>query len=158
MFKNFAENIKFTLCAQAVGNAVTCDTINMEQFVHGAFLVIHTGATDVDLTCTLMEATDVAAGTNQAITTAVPLYLDTDLGTSSDTLAATTAAYAYVINTTAAGDRQQMVLFEIDPAILSAGYPCVYMTAVTGSASNLVTILFLGVPRYAGATLPTAIA
>ena len=158
MFKDFAENYKIVKCYQGVGNAVSCDTINMEQFVHGSFVIVHTGATDVDLTLTLFEATDVAAGTNAAITTAVPVYVDADMGTSSDTLVRQTDAYAYVINTTSAGDRNQMVVFEIDPAILTAGYPCVYLTGATGSASNVVTILFVGVPRYAGGTLPTAIA
>lgn len=153
---NFAENYKIVKCYQGAANAVACDVINMEQFLHGAFVVIHSGAADTDLTLSLYEATTVAAGTNAAITTAVPLYADTDMGTSSDTLVAQTSDYDYTIDTGTAPN--QMVVFEVDPSILSSGYPCVYLADSGGNASNTCTILFLGVPRYSGGTLPTAIA
>jgi hypothetical protein len=153
---NISENVKITKCYQGAANAVACDVINMEQFLHGAFVVIHTGSSDTDLVLTLYEATDVAAGTNAAITTTCPIYVDLDMGTSSDTLGATTAAYAYTVDTGVAPN--QMVVIEVDPAILSAGYPCVYLADSGGNASNTCTILFVGVPRQTGATLPTAIA
>ena len=61
------------------------------------------------------------------------------------------------IDTTAAGDRNQMVVFDVDPAILSDGYPCVYLDDSGGNASNTVTILFLGEPRFRSDSMPTAI-
>ena len=76
MFKDFAENYKIVKCYQGVGNAVSCDTINMEQFVHGSFVIVHTGSTDVDLTLTLFEATDVAAGTYYLYTSNLKNCLD----------------------------------------------------------------------------------
>ncbi len=155
MYLNFSENVKIVKCYQGAANAVACDTINMELFNHGAFVVIHTGSSDTDLVLSLYEATDVAAGTNAAITTVVPIYVDLDMGTSSDTLAATTAAYSYTVDTGVAPN--QMAVLEIDPAILSAGYPCVYLSDSGGNASNICTILFLGEPKEKGATLPSAI-
>ena len=83
---NISENIKISKLYQGAGNAVACDVVDFEQFHHGAFVVIHSGSTDLDLTLSLYEATDLAAGTNAAITVACPLYVDTDMGTSSDTL------------------------------------------------------------------------
>lgn len=156
MLSNFAENIKIVKCSQSAANAVDCDKINMEQFSHGAFVVIHTGAADTDLALALYESDDAAGSNTAAITTAVPLYVDTDMGTSSDTLAATTSDYDYTIDTGVAPN--QMIVFEIDPAILSDGYPFVYLADTNGNASNICTIIFLGVPRYAKASLPTAIA
>lgn len=153
---NFSEHVKITKCYQGAANAVACDVINMENFLHGAFVVVHSGSSDTDLVLTMYEATDVAAGTNAAITTTCPIYVDLDMGTSSDTLGATTAAYAYTVDTGVAPN--QMVVIEVDPAILSAGYPCVYLADSGGNASNTCTILFLGIPRQSGATLPTAIA
>jgi hypothetical protein len=152
----FSENVKITLCYQGLANAVACDVINMEQFLHGAFVVVHTGANDTDLTLSLYEATDVAAGTNAAITTAVPFYLDSDAGTSSDTLVKQTAAYSKAIDP--ATMNGVVMVFEVDPAILSDGYPCVYLADSGGNSGNYCTILFIGEPRYKGATLPTAIA
>jgi hypothetical protein len=155
---NFAENYKIVKCYQGAADSVDCDKINMEQFLHGTFVVVHSGSSDTDLTLALYESDDVAGSNTAAITTAVPLYVDTDMGTSSDTLVAQTSDYDYTINTSDAGDRSQMVVFEVDPAILSAGYPCVYLADTNGDASNTCTILFIGVPRYSGGTLPTAIA
>ena len=74
---------------------------------------------------------------------------------SSDTLVRQADAYTYTIDTGASAN--QMVVFEVDPSILSDGYDCVYLSDSGGNASNIVTILFVGAPRYSGATLPTAI-
>lgn len=151
-----AETIKITKCYQGAANAVSCDVINMENFTRGAFVITHTGSSDTDLALSLYEATTAAAGTNAAITTAVPIYADLDMGTSSDTLVRQTDAYAWTVDT--GNYPNQMAVIEVDPAILSAGYPFVYLTAANGNASNTCTIHFLGVPRYKGDTLPTAIA
>lgn len=153
---NFAENYKIVKCYQGAANAVACDIINMEQFLHGAFVVIHTGSSDTDLALTITESDDVSASNTATIGTACPIYIDVDMGASSDTLAATTAATSYTIDTGTAPN--QMVVIEVDPAYLSEGYPCVYLGDSGGNASNTCTILWLGVPRYAGGTLPTAIA
>lgn len=153
---HFGENIKITRCYVGAANAVACDVIDMSNFEKGAFLIVHNGSTDTDLVLSLYEATDVAAGTNAAITTTVPIYIDADAGTSSDTLAATTAAYSVTIDPATQGSA--IILMEIDPSILSQGYPCVYLSDSGGNASNTCTILFLGVPRVKGQTLPSAIA
>lgn len=155
MYKNISENVKISKLYQGAANAVACDVVNMELYNHGAFVVIHTGANDTDLVLSLYEATTVAAGTNAAITTAVPIYLDADMGTSSDIVAATTAGYTYTIDP--ATQNGVMLIFEIDPAILSEGYPCVYLSDSGGHSSNIVTILFVGEPKEKGATLPAAI-
>ncbi len=151
------QEVKMVMLYQGVADGVTCDVVSMKNFHKGWFVVTHTGSSDTDLTLSLYEATDVAAGTNAAITTAQPLWLNTTLGTSGDTLTRSTDAYSYTINTTAAGDRAQMVVFEIDPAILSAGYDCVYLADSGGHNSNLVNITFFGVPRFTQATLASAI-
>ena len=153
-----SENIKISKLYSGAADAVDCDVVNMENFISGSFVVIHTGSADGDLTLSLYEASSIAPSNAQAITTAVPLAVDTDMGIASDTLVAQTAAYSYVINTTGAGDRNQMVCFDVDPAILSAGFPCVYLADSGGHGSNNVVILFIGQPKYKSASLPTALA
>jgi hypothetical protein len=51
-----------------------------------------------------------------------------------------------------------MVVFEIDPASLTDGYPCVYCTIATSAqATNFVAGEFLIQTNFAQATPPTAI-
>ena len=155
MYTNISETRKITLLYQGAANAVACDVVSMKNFHHGAFVAVHTGSSDTDLTLSLYEATSVAAGTNQAITKTVPLYVDADAGTSSDTLVRQADAYAYTIDTGVSAN--QVVVFEVDPSILSDGYDCVYLAGSGGNASNVCTILFVGEPRYSGGSLPSAI-
>jgi hypothetical protein len=151
----FSENLKISYLYQGAANAVACDVVDTSEYNYGAFVVLHTGSSDTDLVLTLYEATDVAAGTNAAITTAVPIYHNTDV-TSADILSATTADYDYTIDT--GNYPNSMVVFEIDPAILSQGYPCVYLADSGGNASNVCTILWVGDPKVKGATQLSAIA
>lgn len=155
MYLNIAENLKIAKLYQGAANAVDCDVVNTELYNHGAFVVIHTGSSDTDLVLTLYEASSVTPSNTAAVTTACPIYVDLDMGTSSDVLAATTAAYAYTVDTGVAPN--QMMVMEIDPTILSAGKPCVYLADSGGNASNVCTILWVGEPKEKGATLPAAI-
>ena len=153
---NFAENHKIVKCYQGAANAVDCDIINMEQFLHGAFVVIHTGSSDTDLVLTVTESDDVAGSTTATIGTNCNIYVDLDMGTSSDTLVKQTSATAWTVDT--GNYPNQMAVIEVEAAQLSEGSPCVYLGDSGGNASNTCTIFWLGVPRYAGGTLPTAIA
>ena len=152
---SLAENLKILKCYQGAADSVTCDVVSLKNIHKGWFVIVHSGSADTDLVLSLYEATDVAAGTNAAVTTACPIWADTDSGTTSDVIAATTAAYSYTIDTTLVPN--QLVIMEVDPAILSDGYDCVYLADSGGNASNVCTILFVGAPRYTGATLAAAI-
>lgn len=153
---SLAESVKVTLCYQGAANAVSCDYIDMDDYLKGYFLITHTGSADTDLTLTLYESDDVAGSTTAAVTTTCNIWADTNVGTSSDTQVAQTAAYAYTIDT--GNYPAQMIMWEIDPAILSDGYPVVFLADSGGNASNTISILFVGIPRYPQATLPTTIA
>ena len=85
----------------------------------------------------------------------MPIYHNTDV-TAADVLSATTADYDYTIDT--GNYPNSMVVFEIDPSILSQGYPCVYLADSGGNASNTCTILWVGDPKTKGGTLASAIA
>lgn len=149
------ETLKFAKLYHGAANAVACDVVDTTGLHMLWFQIVHSGAADTDLTLTLYEATDVAAGTNAAITTVCPIWVDLDAGASSDVISATTAAYSYTIDT--GNYPNQMVFIQVDPAILSDGYPCVYLSAADGNASNNVLIQAIGVPRFKGATLDAII-
>ncbi len=146
---------KIVHCFQGAANAVDCDVVSMKNFHRGAFIVAHRGAADTDLVLTVKEAKTVAKGDAQTVANNVDIYIDTDVGTTSDVLLQTTAAKTYTIDTGVAPD--QLVVFEIDPDALSAGFDCVYLDDSGGNASNTVNITFVGVPRYPGYPLASAI-
>lgn len=157
MMTNIAETLKIVNLYQGAANAVTCDTISMKNFHHGAFVVRHAGSADTDLTLTVTQATDVAAGTNKAMAANVAIYADVDAGTSSDTLVRMSDAKAYTIDTGEAPN--QLVVFEVKASDLDTtnGYDCVYLADSGGNASNTVSITWIGVPRYSGIPLSSAI-
>ena len=152
---SLAEELKIVALYQGAANAVACDAVSMKNFLKGWFVVYHTGANDTDLTLSLYEATDVAAGTNAAVTATCPNWLDADAGTTSDVLVQQTAAYSLAIDP--ATQNGVVWVLEVDPAILSAGYDCVYLGDSGGHASNVCSIMFVGVPRYKQSSLPAAI-
>lgn len=152
---NFGHDVKWVLCYQGAANAVDCDVVSLKNIQRGAFVVIHSGANDTDLTLSLYESSNVAKGSTAAITTACPNWLDADAGTTSDVLVAQTDAYSLTIDP--ATQNAVVWVLQVDPAILSAGYDCVYLADSGGDAGNVCTILFAGVPRYAGASLAASI-
>jgi hypothetical protein len=140
---------------QGAANAVACDVVSMKNFHKGAIVVTHTGSADTDLVLTVQEATNVAGGSAQTVANNVDIYADVDAGTSSDVLLRLTSAKTYTIDTGLAPN--QVVVFEIDPDALSAGFDCVTLGDSGGNASNTVNITFIGVPRYPGYPLAAAI-
>lgn len=152
---HFPEEFKVVKLYQGAADSVACDVVSMKNLLKGWFLVLHTGANNTDLTLSLYEATDVAAGTNAAITTACPNWLDADAGTTSDVLAQQTDAYTITIDP--ATQDGVVWLLEVDPSILSSGYDCVYLADSGGHANNICTIFFIAVPRYSGSSLAAAI-
>lgn len=155
MAVTFPEHFKIVKLYQGAANAVACDVVSMKNANKLWFVVTHTGAADTDLVLTLYESTDVAAGTNSAVTATCPIWVDLDMGTSSDTLARTTDAYAYTINTGTAPN--QMMILEWDPSKHSAGYDCIYLTDSGGNASNTCTIHAVMDMRYKADQPPTVI-
>jgi hypothetical protein len=154
---NAPQQLKLVNCYNGAANAVACDVVSMKNLIRGWFVVLHNGANDTDLTLSLYQATDVAAGTNKAVTAAQANYLDADQGASSDTLAKQTDAYAITIDP--ATQNGVMWVLEVDPTTLDLanGYDCVYLADSGGNASNLCTILFVGLMNFQGASLPSVI-
>ena len=139
------EHLHCTSLYIGAANAVSCDNISLKNAHMCWICFMHTGASDTDLVLTLNEATDVAGGTSSAITTACPIWVDGDAGTSSNTLVRGTDTYAYTINT---GDNPiQLGFWQIDPCIFSDGYDVLKITDSGGNASNTISILAFTDPR-----------
>ena len=102
---------------------------------------------------TLKQATDVALGTNAAGPVS-PIWANEDCA-ADDTLAAQTAAADYTVTNDI---KTKQVVFEVDPATLTEGYPVVYVTLADSSqATNFGAVTAILESKYQGATQPSAI-
>ncbi len=153
------EDYKIVLIAPiAAANGVTYDIISCKNAHKVWFVVSHIGDVDTDLTLSLVESTDVAGSTTAAVAATFPVWYNKTVNTSGDTLTkVTTDAASYVINTTTAADRDQLVVIEWDPAKFSSGYDCIQLADAGGSASNNVTAFAIIQERYPQTTPPSAI-
>lgn len=152
------ENCKVVVVAPtAAGNAVAYDIISCKTAHKVWFLVFHQGTNDTDLTLSLQEAVQVAGTTTTAVTAVFPIWVDANAGTASDTLVRQTDAASYVINTGAAGNPDQLVVIEWDPAKHSAGYDCIRLADAGGNAGNYVTVLAIIQTRYPADQPPAVI-
>ena len=148
------EQCKIVKLFQGAANAVASDVVSLKNAKKAWIVVIHTGAADTDLVVSLAEHTAVGQSA-VAITATFPIWVDADMGTSSDDLARQTDAANYTINT---GDSaNQMVVMEWDPSKFSAGYDCLSLADSGGNASNTVTALMVLDMAYKADPPPTTI-
>ena len=139
----------------AAANGVAYDLISCKNAHKVWFIVFHQGTNDTDFVLLLQESTDVGASTTTTVTATVPIWVDTNAGTASDTLVKQTDAAGYTVNTGVTTD--QMVVIEWDPAKHTDGYDCIRLADTGGNAGNYVTVLAIIETRYPQATPPTAI-
>ena len=136
--------------ALSTGDYVSCK--NLKKL----WVIVHhySGGGDTDLVLTINEATDVSASGAQAIEVACPIWANTDTS-AADTFTRQTDAYTFTVDTGAGKD--QIWILEWDPANFSSGYDCFALDSSGGNASNIVSVLYVGVPRYQSDSPPAVI-
>ena len=139
----------------AANSIGTGDYVCLKNVKRAWVVCQHYTAADNDVILGLYEATDVAAGTKAAVTATVPIWQNTDTSLS-DALARGTDAATITIDTGAL--KNQIAVFEWDPALFTAGYDClaVYCTD-EGHASNIFSALYVLEMRYMSNLPPTVI-
>lgn len=141
----------------AAANAIvdTSDWIKLTNAA-GLYIIVHhySGGGDTDLVLTVHEG---ATGTGtSALATAFQIWVNTDTSLS-DAMVKQTDAVTYTIDTGAGKD--QIVVFYIDPSILTATYDWVQLGTSGGNAANYASVIYmLDGARYQQETPPTAIA
>ena len=97
----------------------------------------------------------VAFGSAAGLASAVRIWANETTGTT-DLLVEQTAAVAF---TTTADVNPKLVIFEIDPADLTAGEDCVRLAITNVPNADSVAVIYVYEPRYASrvSTQPTAI-
>ena len=139
------------------GSLATCDYISLKNAKGVLITVSWTYVAAANLVLTVLQATNIAAGSAVALTTGAefPIWVNTDTATS-DTMVRQTDALTYVIDN--ASSLNQIVVFYIDAAILSAGFDCIALFGAGGNALNFASAVYiLDGARYQQTTPPTAI-
>lgn len=132
------------------GSARTSLYVNVENCTRAWFIGQVYGGAATACTFTLYEA---AAATGGTISTAsFRWWLNNATAQTTDTLTAQTAGASFATAATAAN---HMVVIEIDPALLTSGYPFVCIKTAGASASNYISGVFLLETSYPQATPPT---
>lgn len=135
--------------------AVTCDYISLKDahrvWVIASLLQAASHATALGIT----EATNVSAGSAAALTgKTFPIWKCADVSTSDALVRGTDAA---TVSATA-GTTNQILVLEVDPSKLSAGFDCIAATLTASSeATNFVSVIYVIETRYPQSTPPTAI-
>jgi hypothetical protein len=104
---------------------------------------------------TITEATAVAGTGVQTIGTAVEIWSN-ETTAATDTLVRQTAAKTYTLT---ADVTKKMVVFQIDPRVMTATFDCLgFGISNSAQATDFVSGTWIILERYAQATPPTAIA
>jgi hypothetical protein len=166
----FNGNVKFTEFAQVVSAFVpidvnaaaqTGDVVSLENFHRCAVILFGAaGSSGTDITLTLAQGTDVAFGTNKALTFT---RIDKKEGaalTAIGQFTVVTQAAAATYTTTNNEQSQQIYIvdFGVDDLDIANDYDCIRMSINAGNAAKVMAGLYiLYGPKYGTDPLPSAI-
>ena len=135
------------------GAAITGDYVSLKN-VHMAYVIVHIAQAAVNtVAITIEQATNVAMAGTTAITVAVPIWANEDCATS-DTLVRQTDAVSF---TTSAAQKHKVIVFQVDPATLAAGFDCIGVKTGASDGTNLTSAIYVLLERYQADQPPSAI-
>ena len=148
----FPENTHIVLGQAPIvgaGAAFVGDYISL-KYAHKAWCLITYNQADANpITFGVNEATAVAPASAGAIVVAMPIWSNLACGTNDRWVRIADAATYAAAGAVAA---HKMVLFEVDPAILTAAHDCIAVRSDTViAAAQYVSYHYLIAPRYKGA-------
>lgn len=145
--------VNVSLGPVTTNGAVTTDVVSLKNAIRATFVVDLTQAVGHASVISLKQATDVAGGTNAAGPVS-QIWANEDVA-ASDTLVKQTDAASYTVTNNI---KKKQVVIEVDPAALTEGYDCVYLTVGDSSqATNFVNANVFIATNFKQATPPAAI-
>ena len=136
-----------------VGAAITGDYVSLKN-VHMAWVIVHVAQGNAaQMTISLNRATAVAPTGAVAIANVVKIWANQDCATS-DLLVRQTDAINFQLSAAVA---HKLVIFQVDPASLGAGYDCIAVATGASNADNLTSAIYVLEERYQGEQPPSAI-
>ena len=145
--------VNVSLGPVTTNGGITSDIVSLKNAIKATFIVALTQAVGHATVVALRQSTNVSAGATAA-GPASRILANEDVA-ASDTLVAQTAAASYTVTNDI---KKKQIVIEVDPASLTDGYPCVYLTISDSSqATNFANIECLIETNYQRATPPAAI-
>jgi hypothetical protein len=138
------------------GAAVTGDYVSLKGYLRAYVVIKYRQADGNAITWNVTRATDVTPTGAVVMTELMRIWSNLDTATS-DLLVERTAAVNYA---SGAGATNKIIIFEVDPASLTATFDCIAGASTTViAAAQYVDITYYLVPKYAGRVLtaPSAI-
>lgn len=151
------QNVKIVEALAPAADAAgrNSDIVSLKNYRKATIIIHITQGNAATVALTPMQATNVA-GSGAKVINAVPIWSNLDTATD-DTLVKRTDAANY---TTDAAVKNKIVVFQIDASDLDAdgGFDCIYFSTGASNAANITQGMFLlEEPRYAQASMPSAI-
>lgn len=133
--------------------AITSDVVSLKHAIRATVVVSLNQAVGHATAVSIRQATDVSAGTNAA-GPACAIWSNEDCA-ATDTLVKQTDAASYTVTNDV---KKKMIVFEVDPATLTDGYDCIYVSVADSSqATNFANIEAFIRSNFQRATPPAAI-
>ena len=129
------------------GDWISCKT------VHKAFVVFHMAQGHAaQAVLSIYEATTVAGASAAAVTATMPIWYNLDCDTDIFTRATDAATYTLDVAL-----KTKMVIFQVDPSILSSGFDCIKGYVAASNILNIVGCTYILENRYKEAAPPSVI-
>lgn len=157
MHLNLPENLRIAVLQPptTTNAAITSDYVSLKNAHRAWILFIFKQAVAHATVASIYEATVVAGSDGQAMTATQRIWCNEDI---SDDLNLLRAAADAASETLTADAADKLVIIEVDPAKLTAGYDCIAgHTTASSEATDFVTILALIEDRYPQALPPSSI-
>jgi len=137
----------------SAGAAVTGDYVSLKN-AHKCWVVImSSGGNASAATFGVNEATAVAPTGAVAITALMPNWINNSTAVTDTLVKGADAATV----TTDGLATPKLIVIEVDPALLSAGFDCIAVTEGASNAANITSAVYIIAERYQQATPPSAI-
>ena len=151
---SLAQNLKIVAAINpSAGAAVTGDYVCLKNAHKCWVLIGSSGGNATAATFGINEATAVAPTAAGASAALFPNWINNSCAVT-DTLVKNADAATVTTDGLAT---PKLIVIEVDPALLTAGYDCIAVTEGASNAANITAAVYLIAERYQQATPPSAI-
>jgi len=140
-----------------VPSSSTPDYVSLKDYGHFTAVILVKNATTVTGSAITLKQASAVAGTGEKALAFTKVWANTDTG-AADALTET-AVSSNTFTTDATNSKNLMYVIEVDASELDManGFDCIRVGTGNATAATVTVLYILSNPRYAGASMPSAI-